>query len=78
MKKLLILIFSLSLLSFTPADTKINTEQNATVIICTGQYATKYHSKMCSGMNACKGEVKKITEAEAKKQGRTKCGICYK
>ena len=56
------------------------TQANTTyVYICTGGYATKYHCRSnCSGLGNCKGSIKKITEAEAIKAGRTKCSRCYK
>ena len=48
------------------------------VYICTGHSATKYHKvQNCRGLNSCSGEVKAVTEATAKNNGREKCLICY-
>ncbi|GHT25231.1 hypothetical protein AGMMS4957_19690 [Bacteroidia bacterium] len=49
-----------------------------TVLICTGKYAKKYHKSQCKGLDNCKGKVIKVTLSEAKKQGKTECGYCYK
>ena len=49
------------------------------VYVCTGSFATKYHCRSnCSGLGKCKGKIVKMTEAAAKKEGRTRCGICYR
>ena len=54
------------------------TAQADNVYICTGHSATKYHKvKNCRGLNSCSGEVKAVTEATAKNNGREKCLICY-
>lgn len=48
------------------------------VYICTGGYATKYHSSAsCRGLNRCGGDIIKVSEAEARNRGRTPCKICY-
>lgn len=49
------------------------------VYICTGSYATKYHStSSCRGLNNCKGSIKKISQKEAASKGRSACSICYR
>ena len=54
------------------------TNQYATVYVCTGGYATKYHcTKDCRGLGNCKGEIVSMVENEAVSQGRSKCGICW-
>ena len=54
------------------------TAQADNVYICTGHSATKYHKVTnCRGLNSCSGEVKAVTEATAKNNGREKCLICY-
>ena len=65
----------------TSANYRMNqtsTQQETTVIICTGKYSKRYHNHICRGMKACKGEVKKVKLSEAKKMGLTPCGYCYK
>ncbi len=53
-------------------------QQNNTVVICGGKYATKYHSTSnCRGLNNCKGGVYNVSLNEARKQGFTSCLICY-
>ena len=49
------------------------------VYVCTGSYATKYHSRSnCRGLGNCKGQIVKITEEQAQKQGRPPCKLCYR
>lgn len=52
-------------------------QQEKTVIICTGKYSKRYHSKICKGMRNCKGDTKKVSLSEAKAAGLTPCGYCY-
>lgn len=71
--------FLLLLLLLFPLVSSGETYQSdPTVIICTGKYSKRYHNSMCRGMNACKGEVKKVKLSEARKFGLTSCGYCYK
>ena len=72
------------------AETKVETQtavqgqdKNSTdetyVYVCTGQYAYSYHSHYCSGLNACKADVIKVTKEKAvNEMHRTPCGNCYK
>ena len=56
-----------------------STTPNVYVYVCTGGFATKYHCRSnCQGLGRCKGEILEITEAEAIKNGRTKCAICFR
>jgi len=51
---------------------------NETVIICGGQYATKYHrSSNCRGLSNCRGGISQTTKNQAQGMGRTPCAICY-
>ncbi|MDR1884251.1 MAG: hypothetical protein LBR26_15945 [Prevotella sp.] len=79
MKTLTVMLLSLFLTSFAGGgNDKAAKEPEATVLICTGKYSKRYHNSMCQGMNACKGEQKKVSLTTAKKMGLTPCGICYK
>lgn len=51
---------------------------SSVVYICTGGYATKYHStSRCSGFGNCKGDIEAISESQAISSGRTPCKKCY-
>lgn len=65
-----------SIVGYSTLSNKANTE--TTVLICTGKYSKRYHNSMCKGMNACKGERKRVSLSDAKKMGLTACGYCYK
>lgn len=53
-------------------------DSGATVIICGGQYAKKYHrSSSCRGLRNCKGEIYSSTKSQAIGMGRSPCAICY-
>ena len=48
------------------------------VYVCTGKYATKYHSySNCKGLNNCKGTVVKMTKQDAEQKGKSPCSLCY-
>ena len=48
------------------------------VYICTGGYASKYHSNpACNGLSGCNDIVKTISETQAISSGRTPCKKCY-
>ena len=70
----LLVIISTIILSLT-----LTQDNSSKVYICTGGSSKKYHkTSSCTGLSRCSGEVKSITLDEAKKIGRTPCGICYK
>lgn len=49
------------------------------VYICTGPNAYAYHkTKNCRGLLHCTGEIKEISLAQAKKDNRKACKLCYK
>ncbi len=54
------------------------THVDPVVYICTGGYATRYHSRSnCSGLGNCGGQIVEMTETQARNQGRTPCQRCY-
>lgn len=54
------------------------TQEVTTVYVCTGGYATKYHSSYdCRGLSNCKGDVVSMSESDAIKKGRSRCKICF-
>ena len=68
--KVFIAIFSLLLLSFTPASK---------VYICVSTKSERYHAfKDCRGLQRCNHEIKEVSIEEAQKMGRTPCHICYR
>lgn len=53
--------------------------ENHGVYICTGPNAYAYHkTKTCRGLRHCTGEIKEISLAQAKKNNRKACKLCYK
>lgn len=49
------------------------------VYICTGPNAYAYHkTRNCRGLRRCTGEIKEISLAQAKKENRKACKLCYK
>jgi len=74
----LLLLTCFLLLSCGYSKQPIPTDDNATVLICTGLHSHRYHSHFCRGMKACKGETREVTLLEAKEMGLTPCGYCYK
>lgn len=46
------------------------------VYICKGNYSKRYHyDKNCRGLSNCSTDIYKVTLDEAKRIGRTMCGI---
>ncbi|MDU1892236.1 MAG: hypothetical protein E6767_16250 [Dysgonomonas sp.] len=80
MRTLSIILLTLFLTSFSSDYNNNETKSNdeTTVIICTGKFSKCYHNSMCRGMKACKGESKKVYLSEAKKMGLRECKFCYK
>ena len=80
MKKI-ILLLSLIFVTFTNAPisaSNLHSTKTETVYICTGNYATKYHSTSeCAGLNNCKGQIIAVTLYDAvNKYNRTPCSRC--
>lgn len=58
-------------------STEVKTKE-ATVYICTGPKATKYHAtQTCRGLSRCSGNIKQLSVSSAKAKGFTPCKICY-
>lgn len=81
MKRLLVLIFSVTLLTANGsliAQQEHNRAEESCVYICTGKSSKRYHStKECKGLGNCGGRVIALTLTQAEKMGRTPCQICY-
>jgi hypothetical protein len=53
----------------------VNNFTDSDVYICGNKGAKKYHfSETCRGLNACKHEIFKTSQSEAKGSGLTLCG----
>ncbi|MDR3266895.1 MAG: hypothetical protein LBT24_04915 [Tannerella sp.] len=74
---LLTLFFLLPLVGSGEVNRSTQQEEETIVLICTGKYATKYHKKVCRGLDNCKGDIKKVTLSWAKQEGYGPCGYCY-
>lgn len=73
-------ILILSALAFIlsgQVSTEVKTKE-ATVYICTGPKATKYHAtQTCRGLNRCSGSIRQLPVSSARSKGFTPCKICY-
>ena len=78
-------IFLLSLL-FLGLPNAYSTEANVNcvshgdtmVFVCTGKGSYRYHRRSdCSGLNNCKGSIKRVTLQKAQSMKRTPCKKCY-
>lgn len=65
------------LLTFIINTSTIYTTLDETVLICTGNYATKYHAYECHGLQKCKANIIEISKSKAEKKGYKPCKICY-
>jgi hypothetical protein len=66
MKKILLLLFTTFLLSFTAGND---------VYICKSANAKRYHPDPdCRGLKNCTHEIVKVSLSEAQNQGKTLCG----
>lgn len=79
----IIISLAAMLLPLVPMSTEASTSVSAakaakTVYVCTGPYAKRYHySKDCSGLGRCSCEIKKMSKAQAIKNGwSTGCQKC--
>lgn len=70
----------LSVLAFVlsgQVSTEVKTKE-ATVYICTGPKATKYHkTDKCRGLNRCSGSIEQLLISNAKAKGYSPCKTCY-
>ena len=84
MKRILVIILlvlcSLCVSSFVveaSEDYSSSQSYGQVVYVCTGNYATKYHSrKNCSGLGNCRGRIVPVSLSEARSEGRTACKKC--
>jgi len=76
--KIFLLLTLLLFLSCCYSKQPVPTDGNAKVLVCTGHYSKRFHSHICKGMKACKGEVEEVNLSDAKEMGLTPCGYCYK
>ena len=75
MKTLILSALALILSGQVSTEVKI---KEATVYICTGPKAKKYHAtETCRGLNRCSGSIKQLSVSSAKSKGFTPCKICY-
>lgn len=79
--KSILAILAVAMLSSSdiPSNHETVPESETYVYICTGKSSKRYHkTSKCTGLDNCKGEVKKVTLKFAEDKGRTPCKICYK
>ncbi|MBS1594497.1 MAG: hypothetical protein JST90_09235 [Bacteroidetes bacterium] len=70
--------FSLGQNAAADLQMKVKKTPAASVYICDSKGSVAYHnSKTCRGLQACKHEIKTVTEAEATQLGRRRCKVCY-
>jgi hypothetical protein len=77
-KKLLLSILLTFSLSRGNSKKEVPQNDSAGVMLCTGRYSKRYHDHKCRGLKSCKGEIITVTLVEAKNDGYTACGYCYK
>jgi hypothetical protein len=79
MKKRILIITLLLFIPIILVDESITIAQGEDkVLICSGKNSKKYHSKRCSGLNRCGGDIITSTMSAAIKDGYTPCKICYR
>ena len=62
----------------TEADVIRVGHSDTMVYVCTGKGSYRYHRHSdCSGLNNCKGSVKRVTLQKAQSMKRTPCKKCY-
>lgn len=64
--------------SKTETSYKFSNSGEVWVYICVSPSAYAYHDSYCSGLNRCTHEIDSVLLADAKLNGRTPCGYCYK
>lgn len=73
-----LILSALALILSGQVSTEIKTKE-ATVYICTGPKAKKYHAtETCRGLNRCSGSIRQLSVSSARAKGFTPCKICYK
>jgi hypothetical protein len=53
-------------------------QDTATVLLCTGPYATKYHNHVCNGLLRCKADQVRVRLTDAQQKGFQACKWCFK
>lgn len=72
-----LILSALALILSGQVSTEVKTKE-ATVYICTGPKAKKYHAtETCRGLNRCSGSIKQLSVSSARSKGFTPCKICY-
>lgn len=72
-----LILSALALILSGQVSTEIKTKE-ATVYICTGPKAKKYHAtQTCRGLNRCSGSIRQLSVSSARAKGFTPCKICY-
>ncbi|WP_281798523.1 hypothetical protein [Prevotella pallens] len=73
-----LILSALALILSGQVSTEVKTKE-ATVYVCTGPKAKKYHAtQTCRGLNRCSGSIRQLSVSSAKAKGFTPCRICYK
>lgn len=73
-----LILSALALILSGQVNTEVKTKE-ATVYVCTGPKAKKYHAtQTCRGLNRCSGSVRQLSVSSARAKGFTPCKICYK
>lgn len=73
-----LILSALALILSGQVSTEVKTKE-ATVYICTGPKAKKYHAtQTCRGLNRCSGSIRQLAVSSARAKGFTPCKICYK
>lgn len=73
-----LILSALALILSGQVSTEVKTK-DATVYVCTGPKAKKYHAtQTCRGLNRCSGSIRQLSVSIARAKGFTPCKICYK
>lgn len=73
-----LILSALALILSGQVSTEVKTKE-ATVYVCTGPKAKKYHAtQTCRGLNRCSGSIRQLSVSSARAKGFTPCKICYK
>lgn len=60
------------------SDKNYSDVDNASVYVCMGGYAKRYHAtEYCRGLMRCRGDVVEMSIEEAEESGKTSCKMCY-
>lgn len=77
-KVLLVLCFLSILIISTTVEAKSPKTKAKMCWVCNGSSAYAYHRNAnCRGLKRCTGSIERITQAQAKKESRKPCKLCY-